>query len=125
MADLSIPQSITNHDRVATAATLADSVLLIVCPHLEWSDGYFRVPNYETVIANMGALLQRYRAAGGSIVHVHSLGDTDRYATSMAKAHKLANVAPECAVQPGEDCVRHYSMNAFTGECGARRPAPR
>lgn len=88
--------------------TPSDSVFVIVDAQNEYDHGLLAVSNVEESRANIGAVLQRYRDAGGDVVHVrHSTPDG---APLFTPGTELADEFEELEPREGEKVCLCFSV---------------
>lgn len=96
-----------------STASTADSTLVIIDAQNEYAEGALRVSNVAASRAVIAGLLNRYRAAGGRVVHV--VHDTPAGAPVFTPGTRLAEEFEELAPLEGEKVVRKNHPGSFAG----------
>ncbi|KAJ6541513.1 Isochorismatase-like protein [Mycena capillaripes] len=94
-----------------STATTADSVLVIIDAQNEYASGILTVANLATTRLAIAQLLERYRAAGGAVVHVWHVAPEG--APVFTPNTPLADAFSELAPQSGESIVKKHFPGAF------------
>lgn len=96
-----------------STASTADSVLIIIDAQNEYADGLLKTENVDKTRAANAALIQKYRAAGGPVVHVvHAVPDgTPVFTPNTALAEEFDELRPK----DGESVVYKKVPGSFTG----------
>ena len=95
----------------ASSPTPKDSVYVIVDAQNEYDHGLLAVSNVAESRANIGAVLKKYREAGGDVVHVtHS---TPEGAPLFTPGTELAEEFEELQPREGEKVRKFDSMNCI------------
>lgn len=86
-----------------TVATPSNSTLVIIDAQNEYASGALAVKQVASSRANIGALLERYRAAGGHIAHVvHSVPEgTPVFTPGTPLAEEFGELAPRSTAESG------------------------
>lgn len=93
--------------------TLADSVLVIVDAQNEYATGLLKTDRIEETRGAIKALLDRYRAASASIVHV--VHDVPAGAPVFTPDTPLASILEELEPLADEPVVHKVHASAFSG----------
>ncbi|KAF8541207.1 Isochorismatase-like protein [Trichophaea hybrida] len=106
-----MPTSFRAH--LASKPTVHNSVLLLIDVQNEYSRGKLAIKNFTSSVSAIAALLERYRAAGGSVTHI--VHDTPAEAPLFTPGSGLE--VPYSAVAPtdGETVVHKTQPISFTG----------
>lgn len=94
-----------------STASPSDSTLIIIDAQNEYAEGALKVRNVETSRKVIESLLQKYRAAGGNIVHV--VHDTPSGAPVFTPGTKLAEEFEELTPKSGEKVVHKNYPSSF------------
>ncbi|KAJ6479337.1 Isochorismatase-like protein [Mycena vitilis] len=109
---MSSPKSFREHLGIPpSTASTEDSILIIIDAQNEYLSGLLAVANPEPTRRVIAALLERYRAARGAIVHVVHV--TPAGAPVFTPSTPLAEVFPELTPKDGEAVVRKRFPGAF------------
>lgn len=95
------------------APTTKNSVLVIIDAQNEYDHGHLAVSSLQPSRGVLSDVLKKYRAAGGSIVHV--VQDTPEDHKLFTPGTKLAEIFEELAPHQGEKIVHKVAASAFTG----------
>lgn len=93
--------------------TLTDSVLAIIDAQGEYATGLLTTAKVSETRAAIKALLDRYRSAGGSVIHV--VADVPAGAPIFTPGTPLAEILEELRPLEGEPVVHKVHASAFTG----------
>ncbi|KAF5647846.1 amidase nicotinamidase [Fusarium tjaetaba] len=96
----------------ASTASPSDSVLIIIDAQNEYAEGQLRVTNAAESRKVIAGLLEKYRAAKGSIVHV--VHDTPEGAPVFTPGTKLAEEFDELKPKGGEAVIHKNFPGSFT-----------
>lgn len=98
-----------------TTASVSDSVLVIVDVQKEYEEGAgpISVTNFSSTSTNIAKLLERYRAAGGDIIHVRHNGTPG--APVFSEGSEKLEVSDKVKPLEGETVVRKNYPSAFFG----------
>ncbi|KAI8187135.1 hypothetical protein COL154_007922 [Colletotrichum chrysophilum] len=96
-----------------STATPTDSTLVIIDAQNEYAEGKLAVSDVATSRKAIASLLQKYRSAGGSIVHV--VHDTPAGAPVFTPGTRLSEEFEELAPKDGEKVVRKNFPGSFAG----------
>ncbi|KAA8915052.1 isochorismatase hydrolase [Sphaerosporella brunnea] len=96
-----------------STATTRDSVLLLVDIQNEYAHGKLQIHNFVTSATASAQLLERYRAAGGDIIHIHhhTSPDAPVFTVGTELAEPWKGVAPK----EGEKVIKKPAPISFTG----------
>lgn len=92
-------------------ASTADSILVLIDTQNEYASGLLAVANLSSTRPVIAELLQRYRASGGTVVHVWHV--TPDGAPVFTPNTPLAEVFPELTPRDGEFIVKKIFPGAF------------
>ncbi|CAK7204020.1 hypothetical protein SEUCBS139899_006771 [Sporothrix eucalyptigena] len=92
--------------------SVTDSVLVLIDTQGEYSDGVLKVERATETRAVIKSLLEKYRTAKGSIIHV--VADTPPGAPIFTQGTPLAEILPELTPVAGEPVVHKVYASAFT-----------
>ncbi|KAF2265202.1 Isochorismatase hydrolase [Lojkania enalia] len=95
-----------------STASPTDSCLLIIDAQNEYASGKLTVTNAETSSKVIAFLLEKYRAAGGKLVHIHH--KTPEGAPIFTPSTPLADPFPSLAPKDGEEVIWKSLPGAFT-----------
>lgn len=96
-----------------STASTSDSVLLIIDAQNEYASGHLTTKNVASTRAAISSLLEKYRAASGSIVHiVHAV---PAGAPIFTPGTALAEEFPELTPKEGEKVIAKQFPGSFTG----------
>jgi len=94
-----------------SSATAADSTLIIIDAQNEYAEGKLKVTNAPESRKAIAALLEKYRKAGGKVVHVtHSVPEG---APVFSPGTKLAEEYEELKPQDGEKVIKKIHPSSF------------
>lgn len=96
-----------------STATPTDSTLVIIDAQNEYAEGKLAVSDVESSRRAIASLLQKYRSAGGSIVHV--VHDTPAGAPVFTPGTRLSEEFEELAPKDGEKIVHKNFPGSFAG----------
>ncbi|KAH6644471.1 Isochorismatase-like protein [Boeremia exigua] len=96
--------------RPGTAST-SDSALIIIDAQNEYAQGQLKVTNAESSGKAIASLLEKYRAAGGKIVHV--MHQTPEGAPIFTPGTELANEFSNVAAKDGEEIIWKQFPGSF------------
>ncbi|KAF5584022.1 amidase nicotinamidase [Fusarium subglutinans] len=96
----------------ASTASPSDSVLIIIDAQNEYAEGQLKVTNAAESRKVIAGLLEKYRAANGSIVHV--MHDTPEGAPVFTPGTKLAEEFEELKPKDGEAAIHKNFPGSFT-----------
>lgn len=93
------------------AATFADSVLVVIDPQREYSDGKLPLAGIDAAIAETAQLLKQARRAGTPVIHVvhHAKPGSALFDPNGP----FVDFIPQLAPQPGEKVIVKGLPNAF------------
>lgn len=95
----------------ASTASPSDSVLVIIDAQNEYAQGHLAVTNAATTRKTIAALLEKYRAGGGQIVHVvHRVPEG---APVFTPGTALAEEFDELAPKAGEKVIGKMHPSSF------------
>ncbi|KAK5740241.1 phospholipase C type enzyme [Elasticomyces elasticus] len=97
----------------ASTASPSDSTLLIIDAENEYAEGQLKVSNVMESRKVIASLLQKYRAAGGQVVHI--VHNTPAGAPVMTPNTKLAEEFEELAPNNGEKVIGKQHPSSFAG----------
>ncbi|KAF4446836.1 putative amidases related to nicotinamidase [Fusarium austroafricanum] len=95
-----------------STASPSDSVLIIIDAQNEYAEGMLQVANVTESRKAIASLLEKYRAANGSIVHV--VHDTPEGAPVFTPGTKLAEEFEELKPKDGETLIHKNFPGSFT-----------
>ncbi|KAF4987822.1 hypothetical protein FGRMN_10138 [Fusarium graminum] len=95
-----------------SSASLSDSVLIIIDAQNEYAEGKLKVANVSESRKVIAALLEKYRSANGSIIHV--VHDTAEDAPVFTTGTKLAQEFDELKPRDGEPLIHKNFAGSFT-----------
>ncbi|KAF1817381.1 Isochorismatase hydrolase [Eremomyces bilateralis CBS 781.70] len=108
------PQTIRSLIGVSPSApSVTDSVLVIIDAQNEYANGKLKVADVEVSQKVIKALLDKYRASNGSVVHV--VADTPPGAPIFTPGTELAEIFEELTPKANEPVVHKHHASAFTG----------
>lgn len=96
-----------------TLPSVTDSILVIIDAQGEYAEGLLKVEHADASRAVIRVLLDRYRAAAGSVIHV--VADSPAGAPIFTPGTSLAAILPELTPAAGEPVVHKVHASAFTG----------
>ncbi|KAI8316283.1 putative isochorismatase family protein YddQ [Colletotrichum sp. SAR11_240] len=96
-----------------STATPTDSTLVIIDAQNEYAEGKLAVSDVASSRKAIASLLQKYRSAGGSIVHV--VHDTPAGAPVFTPGTRLSEEFEELAPKNGEKVVHKNFPGSFAG----------
>lgn len=96
----------------ASTASPSDSVLIIIDAQNEYAEGQLKVTNAAESRKVIAGLLEKYRVANGSIVHV--VHDTPEGAPVFTPGTKLAEEFDELKPKDGEAVIHKNFPGSFT-----------
>ncbi|ENH65705.1 hypothetical protein FOVG_02147 [Fusarium oxysporum f. sp. pisi HDV247] len=96
----------------ASTASPSDSVLIIIDAQNEYAEGQLKVTNAAESRKVIAGLLEKYRAANGSVVHV--VHDTPEGAPVFTPGTKLAEEFDELKPKDGEAVIHKNFPGSFT-----------
>jgi nicotinamidase-related amidase len=96
-----------------STASLNDSVLLLVDVQNEYHHGKLAVKNFNASASAISQLLNRYRAAGGDVIHVFH--ETSAEAPIFTTGTELAEPWDGVKPRDGESVVKKPAPISFTG----------
>ena len=83
--------------------------------YIRYAHGKLAISNFAASASAIAALLERYRSAGGDVIHV--LHDTPEGAPLFTPGTNLAEPYPTVVPKAGESVVHKIHPICFTGEC--------
>ncbi|KAI5821496.1 Isochorismatase-like protein [Pyronema omphalodes] len=97
----------------ASQPTTSDSVLLLIDVQNEYDHGKLAIKNFSASVNKIHELLERYRSAGGSIIHIYH--DTPEGAPLFTPGTELAEPYALTAPKDGETVLHKPAPISFTG----------
>lgn len=94
-----------------STASPNDSTLIIIDAQNEYAQGQLKVKNVEQSRKVIASLLEKYRSAGGNIVHV--VHDTPQGAPVFSPGTPLAEIFEELTPKDGEKVVHKQFPGSF------------
>jgi len=96
-----------------SSASTKDSVLIIIDAQNEYSDGHLKTSNVSSTRKAISNLLEKYRSADGSLVHV--VHQTPSGAPVFTPDTELAKEFSELTPKSGEKVIGKQHPGSFTG----------
>lgn len=99
-----------------STASVKDSVLILVDIQKEYASGPIAVPNFATSSVAIAALLARYRAEGGDLIHIQHKGNDYPSAQIFRNRSGKETIWEGVAPAESEKLVIKEQASAFFGE---------
>ncbi|MCJ1395453.1 hypothetical protein MMC18_008339 [Xylographa bjoerkii] len=96
-----------------STASTSDSALVIIDAQQEYASGLLKVSNAASSCAAIKSLLEKYRSAGGAIVHIHH--ETPEGAPVFTQGKEVSETMKGLEAQKGEKVIWKKHPGSYAG----------